>query len=285
MKHLLGLLCVLPLCSQAQERPAAASPYDSARYSWRKPVPRNRLRELQPDRPGVTESPFTVDAGHVQLEFDALRLRNSGKGREEQRRQWNVGFTMLKFGLSRRTDVHLELPMYTVTKQRPAGATEWQERHAAFGDVTLRVKHNFLGDLQDGSFALAAIGFVRLPSGGRTGEGGVDYGLLLTADTELSSKANLEYQLEADFNYSRETASHYLQLMPSVALEYDFTKKVGLITEAVAQWNALQRQWETSVNIAPLLKLTRNVQLDAGTHLAMNRLSDREYFVGVTLRR
>ena len=73
--------------------------------------------------------------------------------------------------------------------------------------------------------------------------------------------------------------------MPSLALEYDFTDKLGLITEAVAQWNTQQRRWQASLNIAPVIKVTENLQLDAGTHLALNRLSDQEYFVGFTLRR
>jgi hypothetical protein len=192
---------------------------------------------------------------------------------------------MLKFGLSRRTDVQVEFPLYTVAKARAAGSSEWQTRNAAFGDLTLRLKHNFLGHEQDGRFALAAIGLVRLPSGGRVGQGGREYGLVVTSDIEVSDKANLEFQLATDVNYDRETAGRYLQLIPSVALEYDFTKKLGLITEGVTQWNTLERRWEASFNIAPLLKLTPNVQLDAGTHIALNRLSDKEYFVGITVRR
>jgi hypothetical protein len=285
MKQLFWCLCLLPALSFAQEAPKKTSPYDSAHFSWRRPVPRDRLRELQPDRPGITESPFTVDAGHFQLEMDALRLNNSGSGQEERRREWHVAYTMLKLGLSRRTDVQLELPLYSVAKQRPTEASEWQERHSGFGDVTLRLKHNFVGDEQDGRFAMAAIGYVRLPSGGLTGEGGAEYGLVLPVDFELSDKANLEVQLETDLNYDREQAHHYLRLMPSVALEYDFTKKLGLITEGVTQWNTQERRWEASVNLAPILKLTDNIQLDAGTHLALSRLSDHEYFVGVTLRR
>ncbi|MBF9238513.1 transporter [Hymenobacter sp. BT683] len=284
MKQILWCLCLLPLGSWAQVRPTA-SPYDSAHYSWRKPVPRNRLRELQPDRPGITESPFTVDAGHVQLELDGLRLRNSARGNPEQSREWKVAYTMLKLGLSRRTDVHLELPMYTIAKQRPTGTREWQERNAAFGDLTLRVKHNFLGDLQDGTFAMAAIGFVRLPSGGLTSSGRTEYGLVVTSDAELSDNANLEFQLETDLDYDREAAAHCLRLMPSVALEYDFTERFGIITEGVTQWTPRQQRWEASLNIAPLFKVTENMQLDAGTHVALNRRSTHEYFVGVTLRR
>jgi hypothetical protein len=284
MKQLLWFCCLLPVLSQAQEAPKP-SPYDSAHFSWRKPVPRNRLRELQPDRPGVTESPFTVDAGHGQVEMDAFRLRNSGSGNEEQSRDFHVAYTTLKLGLSRRTDVQLELPFYSVAKQRPTGTSEWQERNSGFGDMTLRVKHNFLGDKQDGSLAVAAIGYVRVPSGGVNGGGGSEYGLIVPIDVELSDKANLEAQFESDLNYDRDEARRYVRLVPSVALEYDFTKKLGLITEAVAQWNTQQRRWQSSLNVAPIFKVTNNLQLDVGTHLALDRLSDYEYFVGFTLRR
>ena len=170
MKHLFALLALssLPLLARAQA-PAKTSPYDSAHFSWRKPVPRNRLRELQPDRPGVTESPFTVDAGHFQLEMDALRLINSSSGSAERQREWHAAYSMLKLGLSRRTDLQLELPLYSVFKQQPADPAEGPERHAGFGDMTVRLKHNFVGDDQLGHFAMAVMGYARLPTGGPVG--------------------------------------------------------------------------------------------------------------------
>ncbi|MBR7722031.1 transporter [Microvirga sp. SRT04] len=267
------------------QAPAKTSPYDSAHFSWRKPVPRNRLRELQPDRPGVTESPFTVDAGHFQLEMDALRLINSGSGNDDKNRELHLAYSMLKLGLSRRTDVQLEVPLYSVAKQRTSDADDWQERHSGFGDLTLRLKHNFIGDDQLGKFAMSVIGYVRLPTGGNVGDGATEYGVVLPIDVELSDKANLEAQLETDLNYDRETEQRYVRLVPSVALEYDFTEKVGLVTEAVAMWNTEQRRWQPSANIAPIFKLTPNLQLDLGTHLALSRLTDHEYFVGLTFRR
>ena len=32
------------------------------------------MRDMDTDRPDVTESPFTVDAGHIQLETDLLKF-------------------------------------------------------------------------------------------------------------------------------------------------------------------------------------------------------------------
>ncbi len=284
MKQLLLLISLVPAVGYAQA-PPKTSPYDSAHFSWRKPVPRNRLRELQPDRPGITESPFTVDAGHAQVEVDAFRLSNGGADNDEQRREMHLAYTMLKLGLGRRTDVQLEMPLYSIAKQRPAGGREWQERNAGFGDVTLRVKHNFVGDDQDGSLAAAVIGYVRLPTGGPVGDGGVEYGVVLPIDVELSDQINLEAQLETDLNYDREQDRRFVRLLPSAALEWDFAKKVGIVLEGVTQWNTEQRRWQASTNIAPIFKVTENLQLDLGTHLALNRLSDHEYFVGFTFRR
>ena len=39
-------------------------------------------------------------------------------------------------------------------------------------------------------------------------------------------------------------------------------------------------RWQSSVNAALIFKRTDNLQLDPGPHLALNRLSDYEYFVG-----
>ena len=39
-------------------------PPDKSSYNLFNPVPENLMRDLSPDRPDVTESPFTVDAGH-----------------------------------------------------------------------------------------------------------------------------------------------------------------------------------------------------------------------------
>ena len=62
------------------------------------------MRELTPDRPDKTESPYTVDAGHFQLEmsFVEFTLNQSGGARTET---WNVAPTNLKVGIFNNTDL------------------------------------------------------------------------------------------------------------------------------------------------------------------------------------
>ena len=47
-----------------------ASPSDKSGYHLFHPTPRALMREMSTDRPDQTESAYTVDAGHFQLEMD-----------------------------------------------------------------------------------------------------------------------------------------------------------------------------------------------------------------------
>src|SRR5437868_5206562 len=47
----------------------AARP-DKSQYTLWNPVPASLMRELSADRPDKTDSPYTVDAGHYQIEMD-----------------------------------------------------------------------------------------------------------------------------------------------------------------------------------------------------------------------
>ena len=46
-------------------------------YTLFKPVPKVLMRSLSTDRPDATESAYSVDAGHFQVETDVLRLGRS----------------------------------------------------------------------------------------------------------------------------------------------------------------------------------------------------------------
>ncbi|SHM20724.1 transporter [Hymenobacter psychrotolerans] len=258
-------------------------PYDSARFNLFRPVPRTQLRPLRPDRPGTTESPFTVDAGHLQVEMDALRLINTRED-EQRSREWKAAYTVVKLGLSRRTDVQLEVPLYKVQKEKEATEADWQ-RQTGFGDLTFRLKHNFLGDDQEGPVAVAVVAYTRLPTGGQAGSGAMEGGLIVPVNVELPHRWNLDVQLEADLNYEREIGHHYVRMMPSIALDHEFTEVFSFLIEGVTQWDAAHSGWRSSVNLAPIITINENLQLDLGTHLALSRAADREFFFGFTFRR
>src|SRR5687768_11189412 len=72
------VLAAMAVAAPARAGDASDAPQaDKSGYSLFNPTPASLLRELSADRPDVTESPYTVDAGHVQVE---LSFAEWGKG-------------------------------------------------------------------------------------------------------------------------------------------------------------------------------------------------------------
>src|ERR1022692_3166856 len=77
---------------------------DKGGYTLFNPMPNTLLRELSPARPDKTESPYTVDAGHFQLEMDfAIFTYDRTDGATT--RAWNIAPVNFKIGLLDRKSV------------------------------------------------------------------------------------------------------------------------------------------------------------------------------------
>src|SRR5690349_1227571 len=92
---------------------------DKSQYTLWNPTPRSLLRELDTDRPDKTESPITVDAGHVQLEADVVNYSydryNSARDHTRVETLAIAPFN-LKVGLCNSTDFQLVVPTYTAVR-------------------------------------------------------------------------------------------------------------------------------------------------------------------------
>src|SRR5207249_5104401 len=119
---------------------------DKSRYHLFNPTPGEFMRELSADRPDKTDCPFTVDAGHFQIEMDFANMTcnqpNSARG--------NVRFTAfeispmnLKVGLLNDLDFQLVYTSYRwqKTDNRDMGTTE---RNSGFDGITPRLKLNLV---------------------------------------------------------------------------------------------------------------------------------------------
>lgn len=268
-----------PLPPDTLQRPLQA-------YSWRRRAPGRLLRPLSADRPGVTESPITVDPGHWQLETDLVRLINSKGGSLPRTRALRLNAFALKTGLTDRTDIQVFVDPFVVEKQWEDD-TSMAERSRGFGDVTLRLKHNFLGNdsCSAGRWAAGVIGSVRLPVGGERGAGGFEYSVLLPVTFSFSSQAHLSAQWETSLNYDRDAAQHFLDLAPSLTFDLGIRPWLAAFIEGTSRRDVRTSSWQSALNLGPIFLIGRNVQLDFGRHVALSRDADREYFAGFVIRR
>jgi hypothetical protein len=81
------------------------------------------MREMNTDRPDTTESAYTVDAGHYQIEmsfFDYARDRADG----ERTETWRFGAVNLKAGLCNQADLQIVFDSYTEERTRAPRITD-----------------------------------------------------------------------------------------------------------------------------------------------------------------
>src|SRR4026208_36946 len=76
------------------------------------PTPRHLMRDMSTGRPDKTESAYTVDAGHFQLEMDVLNYsydRDNGLPGDTRIESVAIAPMNLKVGLCNRADLQLML--------------------------------------------------------------------------------------------------------------------------------------------------------------------------------
>lgn len=149
--HPTSHLAALTLCALT----GCAGPYSLVR-----PMPREQMREMATDRPDMTESPLSVEPGHVQLEFDtvAYEVSRTPSATDHVTR---VGTVNTRLGLGMRTD--LQLVVTPMVWRAVATQDASHEDDVGFGDTVLRLKVNLRGNEEDG-FAIGLLPFVVAPT-------------------------------------------------------------------------------------------------------------------------
>ncbi|HTV17060.1 MAG TPA: transporter [Polyangiaceae bacterium] len=232
------------------------------------PTPRDAMREMVTDRPDTTESPFTVDPGHVQLEMDAFAAERDDGATE----LW-VAASNLRLGLTSSLDLHLIVEPW---------------RHAdgisGFGDLTLRAKLNLWGN-DGGATAFGVIPFVRFPTAAPgLGAGDVEGGLILPLTLELPSDFELGTMLELDETHRDD--GYGTDLVVSGSLGHDLWGELGGYVElATSVPLDGPDDTELGVNGGLILQLGDDVAIDTGTRFGLTAPApDFAWFVGGSAR-
>jgi hypothetical protein len=281
--HCLGLALALagPAAAQTNKPLNDTMQVNKKQFNLFHPTPRKYMRPMVPDRPGITESPYSVDAGHFQYEADGLRLLMRREGTTHGR-DWFINHGLAKIGLTDRTDFQVEFDSYTTNRITDDADPSVSQVTRGTGDVTLRLKHTLVGD-DDSRWALGIIGYVELPTGSM-GDGGYEPGLVLPAIFQLNKHWTAGGQLEANLYFDREQDQHYVQLTPTLTTDYEFTKLLEGFVEVVGYRDLRENKWRGSVNLGPQFDIGDNLQFDFGAHLPLTAGVDHEYFIGFSFR-
>ncbi len=267
---------------------SAEPPADKSQYTLFNPTPAAKLRELTTDGPGATESPYTVDAGHFQIEVafvDYTSEKETFDG-ETFRLDWlAIAPLNLKVGLFNSLDLQLLLEPYNHFHERRDDVYRVTRR--GFGNTTLRLKYNLWGN-DAGPTALAIMPFVEFPtSQDHLGSDLVEGGLILpfSADLPWSFYLGLTPRFVSAQDILGGNRRH-AEFGNSIALSHII---IGDLDGYVEFYSNVSTEhevgWVGTFDTGLIYWLSDNLQLNAGVNMGVTKWADDwNFFAGFAWR-
>ncbi len=272
------------LCPSAQGAPAA----DKSAYTFFNPTPRDQMRELSTDRPDKTESAYTVDAGHFQIEADLIaysRDHDTADGADVKSRGTTFANVNLKAGLTNTIDLQFVIETYTTAKatDRTSGLTE---KASGFGDITTRLKINLWGN-DSGDTAFALMPYVKFPTNqDNLGNNSIEGGLIAPYALSLPGGWGCGIMPQIDLVRDDDDSGYHTELVFSVTASHDITEKLGGYLELWASRGTQSgAQTVATFDCGLTYAVNHNTQLDLGVNLGISDAAeDIAPFVGLSMR-
>lgn len=261
---------------------SAAFAADKTDYSWANPTPDELLRPMVTDRPDATESPTTVDAGRVQIEMSfAQHTRDHRHPDHSDLRisEWNVAPVNVRVGLTHDTELQIVVDNYLRIEERSASAAT-RSRASGWGDVTLRLKRNFLGN-EGGETAVGLMPFIKIPTNsGGVGNNRVEGGLIVPASVTVGGR---EFGVMTVLEIIHDGGGYTAAWLNTIATGAGFTETLAGFIELASVTG--EGSHSLTFNAGLTLAVSGDLQLDAGVNVGLTRAApDLATFIGISVR-
>lgn len=272
---------------QESERIATPKP-DKSVYNLLNPTPPGHMREMSTDRPDKTESAYTVDAGHFQIEMDLLSYaydHDRAEGTNQRRDEWAVAPMNLKAGLLNDVDFQLVLETFGWRRTKDLTTGEILDQ-SGFGDLTLRLKKNFWGN-DEGKTALTIMPFVKLPTNqDDLGNDDVEGGVIFPYAVELPAGFGLAGMSEFDLMHDEPGSGYHAEFINTITAGHQI---IGNLDGYVEFYSAVstenESRWVGTFDLGLTYAWTDNLQLDAGVNIGVTESADDvNPFIGLSYR-
>ena len=234
-------------------------------------------------RPGKATGTCTVAPGHIQFEA-GLADWSLSEDNGVRETSLTLGETVVKIGLSDRSEIAVDVTPYTRTSARAGGV---KAIASGFGDTTVLYKHRVTAD--GAPVAVALLPTVKIPTAKRDiGNGKVEAALLVPISYAIPrSNLSIGATPEIDWLVDADGRGRHAAMAQVVTLCWQATPRLSLASELWGQWEwdptGTTRQYSLDGSMA--YAVSNDVQLDAGANLGLNQNTpDLELYVGASIR-
>ncbi|MGD1317877.1 transporter [Chryseobacterium sp. 2R14A] len=251
------------------------------KYSLFNPVPREFMREMETDRPDVTESPYTVDAGHFQYETDIIGLTRE-KSDLKNTKTLLINQANLKLGLTGSTAIQIGFETYGWHKEKDLATGTIKSKHGV-GDLTIRIKQNIIGN-NKGNFALAVLPYMKIPTSQYEDENLVEGGLIVPMIYKFAGEWKLGFQVEVDRLKDTDQHAMHTELLQTLAISHPLSKSIEGIAETYYTYDFKAHEIYNFVNAAVQMEVAKDFKIDAGLNYGIQHHAEKRYFLGASYR-
>lgn len=284
-----GLLALEGLAQKLPQKvdPEAVEGLEAKSEYWLlKRTPSSKLRDLSTDRPDTTESPYTVDAGHFQLEMSLVDYTFDRRNDEKvTRRSVAVAPMLLKMGILNDVDLQIGIDPYTREREKDR-TTHERTTLLGFGDITVRTKFNLWGN-DDGDTALALMPFVKIPTArGDLGNGKVEGGLIVPLGFDLGNDIGAAVMTEFDVVRDGDNQRYTIDWVHTATVSVPLVEELSGFVEyaGFANLNHAEK-YRAYFDCGLTYGLNPNTQLDCGVRIGLTKASDDlGLFAGISWR-
>ena len=261
---------------------------DKSQYHIFNPTPRELMREMSTDRPDKTESPYTVDAGHYQVEMDILSYaydRYNGLPANVSVESVAIAPMNLKVGLCNYADLQVVIETYNSVRVRNRSSREVNEQRG-FGDIIPRLKMNLWGN-DGGPTAFGLMPYVKLPTNqDDLGNNSVEGGLIAPLAVSLPYDFGLGLMTQVDAVRDEDGDGYHPEFVNSITVSRDIIGDLAGFVEFFSSVSTEEgSEWVGTVDLGLTYGLTEDIQLDAGVYLGVTRSADDvNPFLGLSWR-
>jgi len=255
----------------AQTRPA-----DKSQYNLFNPTPPGLMREMTTDRPDVTQSPYTIDAGHLQIELSLIEYTRDDETVASD--SYSILPTNFRVGITNNMEVAVNVQPYTLVQ---AG----HDSTAGMGSTDLWLKANFWGNDGDIKTAAGIMSIVRLPTGpDAIGTDEVEPGIAGMFTVKLTEKVEVGLMGEVDFVRGTDDPSYETDFLHTATISFPIVGELNGYVEyaGIASTGAT---YQAFADVGLTYQVNDNMQLDGGVNIGLSESAeDFTVFTGVSVR-